>query len=390
MKIHEYQAKELFRQYGIPCPNGGIATTLDEARRVVDAMPGYPVMVKAQIHAGGRGKGGGVKLATSPADLEERVAEILGMTLITAQTGPAGKVVHTVLLEQGLDLAQELYLSLAVDRRTAQILIIASATGGMEIETTATADPGTLVRIEVNPLSGLADHHLRRTAFGLGLTGEEAKHFTILLRHLYHFFVDCDCLLVEINPLVITTDGQVLALDAKVEIDSSALFRHPDLASLYDPTEEDPFEAEARVHNVNYIKLNGTIGNMVNGAGLAMATMDLIKNAGAEPANFLDVGGGATADMVEHGFRLILADPEVRGILINIFGGILRCDVLAAGIVEAATKTGITLPVVIRMEGTNVEEGRKILAASGLNLITAADLSDAAQKIALVASGDSL
>jgi succinyl-CoA synthetase beta subunit len=382
MKIHEYQAKALFKKFEVPVPKGGIATSTDEAKTVADKLDGYPVVVKAQIHAGGRGKGGGVKLAKSPADVESLAGQILGMTLVTHQTGPEGRVVKKILVEQGLNIAKELYLSIIPDRSTAQIVIMASEAGGMDIEAVAESSPEKIIKVYVNPLQGIQSYHCREAAFGLNLPPATIKPFSGMLFNLYKLFVSYDCSLVEINPLVLTADNAVIALDAKVNFDDNALFRHKDILEFRDLDEEDPLEVEASKFNLNYINLDGNVGNMVNGAGLAMATMDIIKLAGAEPANFLDVGGGASAEMVENGFRIILSDKNVKGILINIFGGILRCDVLAQGVVEAAKKTGISVPVVVRMEGTNVDEGRRILAESGLNLTTAVDLKDAAMKVA--------
>jgi succinyl-CoA synthetase beta subunit len=382
MKIHEYQAKALFKTFGIPIPEGGVAFSVEEARSVAGSLGGFPVVVKAQIHAGGRGKGGGVKLAHSAQEVDAAAASILGMTLITHQTGPEGRRVGKVLVEQGLDIRKELYFSIVPDRGSAQIVLMASEAGGMDIEEVAAKSPEKIIKVSVNPLAGLHGYHARRLAFGLNLPPAAAKDFGPMLKNLYRLFVECDCSLVEINPLVLTADESLIALDAKVTFDDNGLFRHKELLAYRDLDEENPLEVEASKFNLNYINLDGNIGNMVNGAGLAMATMDLIKQAGGEPANFLDVGGGASAEMVENGFRIILGDPNVKGILINIFGGILRCDTLATGVVEAARKTGIQVPVVVRMEGTNVEEGRRILAESGLNLITAADLREAAQKVA--------
>ena len=384
MKIHEYQAKELFKKYAIPVPDGNVAFSAEEAVEIAANLGGYPVVVKAQIHAGGRGKGGGVKLAKSADEAERAAQDIIGMNLVTHQTGADGRVVKKVLVEQGLNIAQELYVSIIPDRSSAQIVIMASEAGGMDIEAVAAETPEKIIKVPINPLQGLQPYHCRAVAFGLNLSAAVMKPFVAMLKNLYRLFVDLDCSLLEINPLVITAEETVVALDAKVNFDDNALFRHLDIREYRDFDEEDPLEVEASKFNLNYINLDGNVGNMVNGAGLAMATMDIIKLAGAEPANFLDVGGGASAEMVENGFRIILSDPNVKGILINIFGGILRCDVLANGVVEAAKKTGIKVPVVVRMEGTNVEEGRKILAESGLNLITAADLKDAAQKIAEV------
>lgn len=385
MKIHEYQAKDLFNQAGVSVPRGMMAMSVAEACQAAASLPGFPVVIKAQIHAGGRGKGGGVKLAHNKAEVATFADEILGMHLVTRQTGPQGRVVEKILVEEGLAISRELYLAILVDRDSASIMIMASSEGGMDIEEVATADPEKIIKVAVNPLLGLQPYHCRQLAFGLDLIGPAAQAFVTLLGKLYTLMVGKDCSMVEINPLVVTEDNRVVALDAKINVDSNSLFRHPDIVAMRDKGEEDPLEVEASRHNLNYINLDGTIGNMVNGAGLAMATMDIIKQAGASPANFLDVGGGASADMVEQGFRLILRDERVIGILINIFGGILRCDVLAEGVVQAARAVDVKVPVVIRMEGTNVEKGREILAASGLNLITARDLADAAAKIAAIA-----
>ena len=382
MKIHEYQAKELFKKYNIPVPAGGVALYAQEAKSVAQQLDGFPVVVKAQIHAGGRGKGGGVKLARSLEEVSELAAHIIGMKLVTHQTGPEGRLVNKVLIEQGLNIEKELYLSIIPDRATAKIVIMASEAGGMDIETVAEKTPEKIIKVYVNPLTGIQAYHCREIAFGLNMPAAAIKPCTNMLQNLYRLFADYDCSLVEINPLVLTTEETVVALDAKLNFDDNALFRHKDIMEYRDLDEEDPLEIEASKYNLNYINLDGNVGNMVNGAGLAMATMDLIKQTGAEPANFLDVGGGASAEMVENGFKIILSDENVKGILINIFGGILRCDVLAEGVVEAAKKIGINVPVVVRMEGTNVEEGRRILSESGLSLITAVDLKDAAKKVA--------
>ena len=387
MKIHEYQAKELFRNANIPVPEGEVAFSVDEACTTAENLGSYPVVIKAQIHAGGRGKGGGVKLANSREEVKNIASHILNMNLVTPQTGPEGKLVKKILVEEGLNVARELYLSILPDRATANIVIIASQAGGMDIEEVAAKSPEKIIHVAVNPLVGIEPYHCREVAFGLGLSPEVNKQFYAMLSKLYRLFVSRDCSLVEINPLVVTKENAIIALDAKIDIDSNGLYRQKDLEDLRDTDEEDALEVEASRFNLNYINLSGNVGNMVNGAGLAMATMDIIKKAGAEPANFLDVGGGANAEMVENGFRIILADENVQAILINIFGGILRCDVLAEGVVQAAQKTGISVPVVIRMEGTNVEEGRRILAKSGLNLITAVDLKDAADKIAEIVRG---
>jgi succinyl-CoA synthetase beta subunit len=384
MKIHEYQAKQLFKKYGVPVPAGKAAFSVDEALAAAAGLGGYPVVVKAQIHAGGRGKGGGVALARSAEEVKQAAGRILGMTLVTHQTGPEGRRVGKVLVEQGLNIRKELYLGIVPDRASAQIVIMASEAGGMDIEEVAARTPERIIKVSVNPLLGLQGYHCRRLAFGLNLPAAAVKSFTPMIQSLYRLFVECDCSLVEINPLVLTAEETLIALDAKLTFDDNGLFRHKELLEFRDLDEENPLEVEASKFNLNYIALDGNVGNMVNGAGLAMATMDIIKLAGAEPANFLDVGGGASAEMVENGFRIILSDKNVKGILINIFGGILRCDTLARGVVEAAAKTGIKVPVVVRMEGTNVEEGRRILAESGLNLITASDLKDAAAKVAQI------
>ncbi|MCF8107090.1 MAG: ADP-forming succinate--CoA ligase subunit beta, partial [Desulfohalobiaceae bacterium] len=342
----------------------------------------YPVVVKAQIHAGGRGKGGGVKLAQSGEEASSLARELIGKRLITPQTGTEGREVKRVLVEQGLDIRKELYLSLIPDRNSASIVIMASQAGGVDIEEVAENTPEKIIKVRVDPLLGIQPFHCRRAAFGLDLPAAVRKEFMGLVSNLYRLFVHYDCSLLEINPLVITTENRVLALDAKMNFDGNGLYRHKELLEYRDLDEEDPLEVEASKYGLNYIKMDGNVGNMVNGAGLAMATMDIIKRAGAEPANFLDVGGGASAEMVENGFRIILGDEAVKGILINIFGGILRCDVLAKGVVQAASKVGLNVPVVVRMEGTNVEEGRKILAESGLGLRTARDLKDAAAQVA--------
>jgi len=382
MKIHEYQAKELFRTFGVPVPDGSAAFSVEEAVTVAKGLGAYPVVVKAQIHAGGRGKGGGVKLAASEAEAKSFAEEILGMTLITHQTGPEGRLVKRLLVEAGQKIAKEFYLSILVDRATAGIVIMASQEGGMDIEEVAAKTPEKIIKVRVDPLTGIQGYHLRDVGFGLNLPPAAMKEFSALLKNLYTLFVTNDCSLLEINPLILTTDDRVMALDAKVDIDSNAMFRHKDLLELRDLDEEDPLEVEASKFNLNYINLEGNVGNIVNGAGLAMATMDIIKNAGAEPANFMDVGGGATAEMVENALRIILKDEKVKAVLINIFGGILRCDVFAEGVVAAAKKSGIKIPVVVRMEGTNVDRGKEILAESGLNLINAVNLKDAAEKVA--------
>ena len=387
MKIHEYQAKDLFKKYNIPIPKGNVAFNADEAMIIAENLNQFPVVVKAQIHAGGRGKGGGVQLAGSMDELTTIAGDIIGMNLVTHQTGPEGRTVRKVLVEQGLNIARELYLSIIPDRGTAKVVIMGSEAGGMDIEEVAASTPEKIIKVYIDPLMGIQPYHCRQVAFGMNLSPMSMKAFVPMLGKLYRLFMDYDCSLVEINPLVITADEGVIALDAKMDFDDNALYRHKDIQEYRDLEEEDPLEVEASKYHLNYIKLEGNVGNMVNGAGLAMATMDIIKQAGAEPANFLDVGGGASEEMVENGFRIMLGDENVKGILINIFGGILRCDVLAKGVVSAAKKTGINVPVVVRMEGTNVEAGRKILAESGLNLITAADMKDAAEKVAKFVTG---
>jgi len=382
MKIHEYQAKDLFRRYNVPVPEGKVAFSVEEAKKIAGELGGFPVVVKAQIHAGGRGKGGGVKLAASLEEAETLASEILGMTLVTHQTGPEGRLVQKLLVEAGQKIERELYLGLLVDRASASVVIMASQDGGMDIEQVAEKNPERIIKIYVDPLMGIQGYQIREVAFGLGLPAAAMKSFSGLLSNLYKLFVAYDSSMVEINPLILTKDNAVLALDAKVDFDSNALYRYKDLLELRDLDEEDPLEVEASKFNLNYINLDGNVGNIVNGAGLAMATMDIIKNAGATPANFMDVGGGASSEQVENALRIILADDKVKAVLINIFGGILRCDVFAQGVVDAAKKTGINIPVVVRMEGTNVEQGKKILADAGLDLISARDLSDAAKKIA--------
>ena len=384
MKIHEYQAKELFKKYSIPIPEGYVAFSVEEAQADAKKLGTWPVVIKAQIHAGGRGKGGGVKLAHSRDDVDGVIGQILGMNLVTHQTGPEGRLVKKVLVEKGLNILKELYLSIIPDRSTAMNVVIASEAGGMDIEAVAAETPEKIIRVYINPLVGIQSYHCREVAYGLSLEPDVIKPFTALLSRLYALFVDYDCSMVEINPLVITAEKSVVALDAKINFDDNALFRHKDILEYRDLDEENPLEIDASRFNLNYIALDGNVGNMVNGAGLAMAPMDIIKQAGARPANFLDVGGSANAEKVENGFRIILSDKNVKGILINIFGGILRCDILAEGVVQAARKTQITVPVVVRMEGTNVEEGRRILAESGMNLITAVDVKDAAQKVAAI------
>jgi succinyl-CoA synthetase beta subunit len=382
MKIHEYQAKDLLKKFNVPVPQGNVATTSREARQVAEELAEGPFVVKAQIHAGGRGKGGGIKVATTLDEVEKVADQILGMTLVTPQTGPEGKVVNKVLVEQAQDIAQELYLGLVVDRASGRPVIMMSAEGGMEIEEVAARTPEAIFKEAVNPAAGFFPYQARNLAFGIGLNPALIRPATSFIENLYRMFTSLDCSLAEINPLVVTKGGTMLALDAKLNLDDNAMFRHHDLAAMEDPDEMDPLEHEARKHHLNYIRLTGNVGAMVNGAGLAMATMDLIKAAGAEPANFLDVGGGASAEMVANGFRIILGDPNVKGVLINIFGGILRCDVLANGVVEAVKQVQVKVPIIVRLEGTNVELGREILDKSGLTFTVATDMLDAAQKVA--------
>lgn len=384
MKIHEFQAKKIFRKYQVSIPEGGLAFDSEKAKQIAAEIGHFPVVVKAQIHAGGRGKGGGVQLAHSLREVVKHADSIIGMNLVTHQTGPEGKTVKQILVEEGVNIEKELYLSLIPDRETACVLIIASEAGGMDIEKVAAVSPEKIIKVYINPLSGIQPFHCRKVAFCLKLPTPVMKEFTQMLTRLYQLFIENDCSLVEINPLVITKENKVLALDAKMDFDDNALFRHKNLLKFRDFDEEDPLDVEASKFKLNYINLDGTVGNMVNGAGLAMAVMDTIKLAGAEPANFLDVGGGATAEMVENGFKIILSDDKVKAILINIFGGILRCDVLASGVVEAARKTEINVPLVVRMEGTNVEEGRRILAESGLDLFTADDMKSAGEIVAKI------
>lgn len=381
MKIHEYQAKKLFADYGIPVPSGAVAVTADQAGVFAESATAA-VVVKAQIHAGGRGKGGGVKLAATPDEARAAASAILGMQLVTHQTGPEGKTVKKVLVEQCLEVEQELYLGIVVDRALAMPVIMASAAGGIDIEEVAAKTPEKIIRAAVDPATGLSGMHARKLAFGLSLPGDCTKPAANLVSRLFKLFVEKDCSLIEINPLVITKDRQLIALDAKATFDDDALFRHPDLMELFDPDEQNPVEIEAARHRLSYIKLDGTVGCMVNGAGLAMATMDIIKHAGAEPANFLDVGGGASAEQVEQAFRILLSDANVKAVLVNIFGGILRCDRVASGIIEAAKKIAFTVPLVIRFAGTNAEQGKELLRQSGLDFQVASSFEDAAQKVA--------
>ena len=381
MNIHEHQAKDVLKSYGVSVPNGGVAFSVDEAVKVAEGLPGPVYVVKAQIHAGGRGKGGGVKLAKSIEDVRTIATEILGMNLITHQTGPGGKLVQRLYIEDGCDIARELYLSAVMDRGTSRIAIMASTEGGMDIEAVAEETPEKIQTLVIDPIAGLQGHHARRLAFGLGLEGKQVGSAVKLITTLYKAFVDLDASQVEINPMVVTGAGEVIALDAKMNFDDNALYRHPDVEAMRDPSEEDPAELEAAKAELNYIRLDGSIGCMVNGAGLAMATMDIIKLHGGEPANFLDVGGGATKERVTQAFKIILSDPSVKGILVNIFGGIMRCDIIAEGVVAAAREVSLTKPLVVRLAGTNVEEGKDIMAKSGLTIISADDLGDAAAKV---------
>ena len=386
MKIHEYQAKEIFSKFGIPVPRGSMTRDAEEARKIAEEIGGSRWVVKAQIHAGGRGKGGGVRVAETPGAVGRIAQEMLGMTLITPQTGPQGRQVRKVLVEEGLAIKQEFYVGTAVDRARQCPVLIASAEGGMGIEELAASRPEAIVREWIDVGIGLPAFQARNLVFGMGMDAGLVRAGTSVLNQLYGVFESLDCMLVEINPLIVTEDSQVLALDAKIDFDDNALYRHKDLLKLDDPDEQEPLELEASQYRLNYIRLEGDVGIMVNGAGLAMATMDLIQQAGARPANFLDVGGGATTEMVTKGLEIILGDENVRGILINIFGGILRCDVLANGVVEAAKNVAIKVPVVVRLDGTNVEEGRQILAQSDLDFIVADTMADAAAKVRAMVS----
>ena len=381
MKIHEYQGKEILKKFGVAVPTGGVAFSVDEAVKVAQNLGGNVWVVKAQIHAGGRGKGGGVKVAKSLDEVRQLASQILGMTLVTHQTGPEGKVVKRLLVEQGISIARELYVGITLDRSRSENVVMASTEGGVEIEKVAAETPEKILKEYVNPTIGFRDFQARKLAFGLGLSGDAFKNGVKFLMALYKAYEETDASLAEINPLVITTDGHVLALDAKMNFDDNALFRHSDIAAMRDIDEEEPLEIEASKYNLNYIKLDGNVGCMVNGAGLAMGTMDIIKLAGGEPANFLDVGGGANVSTVSNGFKIILSDKNVKAILINIFGGIVRCDRVANGVVEAAKNVHVNVPVVVRLEGTNAKEAREILANSGLNFAVAGSLQDAAEKV---------
>jgi succinyl-CoA synthetase beta subunit len=387
MKIHEYQAKAILSRYGVTTPRGEVAFTKEEAREAAQRLKSKIVVVKAQIHAGGRGKAGGVKLARSADEAADIASQILGMNLVTVQTGPSGRIVKRVLIEEGLDIKRELYLSILVDRGTGKVVFMASAAGGMEIEEVAKNNPEAIIRETIHPVVGLQAYQARKLAFGLGLSGEVATHAAPFFQALHRAFVDTDSSLLEINPCVLTGDGRIVALDAKMTFDDNGLFRHKELRELRDLDEEDPLEVEASKYGLNYIKLDGTVACMVNGAGLAMATMDIIKYAGGSPANFLDVGGGASSDQVKNAFRILMSDQSVRAVFINIFGGILRCDVLATGVVAATKDLQVKVPVVVRMEGTNVEKGQQILRDSGLNFTIADGMKDAAQKVVALAGG---
>ncbi len=381
MKIHEYQAKEILRRYNVAVPNGVLISSKSEAAEAAKKVGTDVVVVKAQIHAGGRGKGGGVKLARSRKEAEKHAGDIIGMTLVTPQTGPEGRLVKKVLIEEGMSIAKELYMGILVDRETSQVLIMASEAGGMEIEEVAAATPEKIIKEPVDPIIGVQPYLARKIAFALNIEGAALKAIIPFIINLYNAFVKEDCSMLEINPLVITSDDRVLALDAKVDIDDNAIYRHKDTQEYRDLDEEDPLEVDASKYHLNYIKLDGNIGCMVNGAGLAMGTMDIIKLSGGEPANFLDVGGGADEEMIENGFRIILSDSSVKGIFINIFGGILRCDILARGVIAATKKLQIKIPVVVRMEGTNMEEGHQLLKDSGLNFAIGNGMKDGAQKV---------
>ena len=394
MNIHEYQAKELFEKFGVPSPNGQVAGTAEEAEAAANAIGGSGLVVKAQVHAGGRGKGtfkngfkGGVHLADTPAEIKELAAQMLGQTLVTHQTGEEGRLVNKVMIAESVDIESEFYLSVLLDRATCRPVIVASTEGGMDIETVAEETPDKIVKEFIHPLAGLQPYQVRKLTKVYGLTGDTAKQFAKLIKNLYKLFIACDCDMVEINPLVVTPDGDVLALDAKFGFDDNALYRHPDIVAMRDTTEEDPREVEASKFDLNYIGLDGNIACLVNGAGLAMATMDIIKHCGGDPANFLDVGGGATKEQVAAAFKIILADPKVEGILVNIFGGIMQCDIIAEGILAAAAETGLSIPLVVRLEGTNVAKGRELIEQSDLAVIPADNLNDAAEKIVAAVKG---
>jgi succinyl-CoA synthetase beta subunit len=385
VKIHEYQAKAVLARFGVPVPRGEVAFSAAEAGDIARRLGGPVTVVKAQIHAGGRGKGGGVKLAKAPGEAEQIAKQMIGMTLITHQTGPEGRAVGRVLVEEGLQIDRELYLSLVIDRAAARPVIIASAAGGMDIEEVAASQPDKILREYVDPATGIVPFQARKLAFAMGLEGAVVQKLVKLLEVVYRAFLETDASMIEINPLILTRGGELLALDAKVTFDDNALYRHPDLRDLRDLSEEDPLEVEASKFSLNYIRLDGNIGCMVNGAGLAMATMDIIKLAGGEPANFLDVGGGANAEQIRNAFKILMSDKNVRAVLINIFGGILRCDILAQGVIAAVKELGVLVPIVIRMEGTNVEDGKRLLKESGLNFATADSMGEAAEKVVSLA-----
>jgi succinyl-CoA synthetase beta subunit len=385
LKIHEYQAKSVLARFGVPVPRGEVTSTAQDAAAIAERLGTSVVVVKAQIHAGGRGKGGGVKLAKSPHDAERLARQMIGMTLVTHQTGPEGRKVGRVLIEEGLEIDRELYLSMLIDRAAGRPVIIASAAGGMDIEEVAATHPEKILREHVDPATGVVPFQARKLAFAMGLEAGPASRMVKVLEAIYKAFMETDASMIEINPLILTKGGDLLALDAKVTLDDNALYRHPDLRELRDLSEEDPLEVEASKFSLNYIRLDGNIGCMVNGAGLAMATMDIIKLAGGEPANFLDVGGGANAEQIKNAFRILMADKNVKAVFINIFGGILRCDVLAAGVIAAVKELGVPVPIVIRMEGTNVEEGKRMLRESGLNFTTADSMSEGANAVVSLA-----
>ncbi len=385
MKIHEYQAKAILQRHGVPVPRGEVAFQASEAGEIARRLGGRVVVVKAQIHAGGRGKGGGVKLARSPEDAEKLAHNMIGMTLKTHQTGPEGRVVSRVLIEEGLQMTRELYLSLVLDRSSGKFVMMASAAGGMDIEEVAEKTPEKIVRVSIDPGVGIVPFEARQLGFGIGLDGPQVNKFVKLATALYEAFVVTDASLLEINPLVVTQGGDLLALDAKMNFDDNALYRHADIKDLRDIGEEDPLEIEASKFSLNYIHLDGNIGCMVNGAGLAMATMDIIKLAGGEPANFLDVGGGANAEQIRNAFKILMSDKNVKAVLINIFGGILRCDILAQGVIAAVKDLGVGVPIVIRMEGTNVDAGKRLLRESGMKLTTADSMDEAAAKVVQLA-----
>ena len=385
MKIHEYQAKSVLARFGVPVPRGEVTSTGQDAAAIAERLGTNVVVVKAQIHAGGRGKGGGVKLAKTPHEAERLARQMIGMTLVTHQTGPEGRKVGRVLIEEGLQIDRELYLSMLIDRAAGRPVIIASAAGGMDIEEVAATHPEKILREHIDPATGVVPFQARRLAFAMGLEAGAAGKMVKVVEAIYKAFVETDASMIEINPLILTKGGDLLALDAKVTFDDNALYRHPDLREFRDLSEEDPLEVEASKFSLNYIRLDGNIGCMVNGAGLAMATMDIIKLAGGEPANFLDVGGGASAEQIKNAFRILMADSNVKAVFINIFGGILRCDVLAAGVIAAVKGLGVSVPIVIRMEGTNVEEGKRMLHESGLNFTTADSMSEGANAVVALA-----